>query len=389
MTSHAVTSLPHTLLLLSSLLLLHSSHCLVAPSSWQRRLDKALLDIDATPESRFRNFQKAVKDPTLRTDVTSAIDAIRTKGFGKGHPELINILWPTGTMARSDLEGLTALRTQLPEALKEFPELVKTSREQQQGDSKKKSSAPASSTVDFNALPKLEDIKEELKNALRSTPKGLETPNYSVVRTIDGELKLGIPEKIEIRKYEAFTVATTPSMGGTGFQTLASYLFGGNEEKKAMAMTMPVFVTGGGTTTQEENTDSPGTMKFVIPSAMSNAPPAPLSDDAVNIERVPERLVAVKAFPGLVTEEEVLRQTNALLAALVGGNVNVLDGDGISVLQYNSPLTIPWRRRNEIAVVVEDISEDAVVVEVGLGLAWSSRTVATSWYDAGLRLYNL
>jgi len=294
-------------------------------------------------------------------------------------------------MARSDLEGLTALRTQLPEALKEFPELVKTSREQQQqqGDSKTKSSAPASSTVDFNALPKLEDIKEELKNALRSTPKGLETPNYSVVRTIDGELKLGIPEKIEIRKYEAFTVATTPSMGGTGFQTLASYLFGGNEEKKAMAMTMPVFVTGGGTTTQEENNDSPGTMKFVIPSAMSNAPLAPPSDDAVNIERVPERLVAVKAFPGLVTEEEVLRQTNALLAALVGGNVNVLDGDGISVLQYNSPLTIPWRRRNEIAVVVEDISEDAVVVEVGLGLAWSSRTVATSWYDAGLRLYNL
>lgn len=137
-----------------------------------------------------------MKDPTLRTDVTSAIDAIRTKGFGKGHPELINILWPTGTMARSDLEGLTALRTQLPEALKEFPELVKTSREQQQGDSKKKSSAPASSTVDFNALPKLEDIKEELKNALRSTPKGLETPNYSVVRTIDGELKLGIPEKV-------------------------------------------------------------------------------------------------------------------------------------------------------------------------------------------------
>jgi len=175
-------------------LLLHSSNCLVAPtaSSWQRRLDKALLDIDATPESRFRNFQRAIKDPNLRTDVTSAIDAIREKGFGKGHPELINTLWPEGTTARSDLEGLTALRTQLPEALRELPELVKTSREQQRSTTK--SSVPKS--VDFNSLPKPEEIKEELKNALRSTPKGLEAPKYSVVRVIEGELKLGVPEKV-------------------------------------------------------------------------------------------------------------------------------------------------------------------------------------------------
>merc|ERR1740124_2042112 len=162
------------------------------------------------------------------------------EGLRKRPPELINTLWPEGTTARSDLEGLTALRTQLPEALRELPELVKTSREQQRSTTK--SSVPKS--VDFNSLPKPEEIKEELKNALRSTPKGLEAPKYSVVRVIKGELKLGVPEKIQIRKYEAFTVATTPSMGGTGFNTLASYLFGGNEEKKAMAMTMPVFVTG-------------------------------------------------------------------------------------------------------------------------------------------------
>jgi len=361
-------------------LLLHSSNCLVAPtaSSWQRRLDKALLDIDATPESRFRNFQRAIKDPNLRTDVTSAIDAIREKGFGKGHPELINTLWPEGTTARSDLEGLTALRTQLPEALRELPELVKTSREQQRSTTK--SSVPKS--VDFNSLPKPEEIKEELKNALRSTPKGLEAPKYSVVRVIEGELKLGVPEKIQIRKYEAFTVATTPSMGGTGFNTLASYLFGGNEEKKAMAMTMPVFVTG----KAEADNGSTGTMQFVIPSSMSDAPPTPLSNEAVNIERVPERLVAIKAFPGLVTDDEVSRQKKALLSALVGTDMDVLNGDAVSVLQYNSPFTIPWRRRNEIAVVVEKSGGDDGVVERGAFDFWTSRTVATSWYDAGVRL---
>lgn len=380
------TSLFQYSIVISSFLI-HSSHCLVAQtaSSWQRRLDKALLDIDATPESRFRNFQRAVKDPKLRTDVNSAIEAIRSKGFGKGHPELINILWPEGTTARSDLEGLTALRTQLPEALKELPEYVKTSRELQKETTKSKASSLPKS-IDFNSLPKPEEIKEELKNAFRSMPKGLESPKYSVARTIDGEVKLGVPEKIEIRKYEAFTVATAPSIGGAGFNTLASYLFGGNEEKKAMAMTMPVIMTGKMQGGDDIGGESSGTMKFVIPAVMSNTPPTPLPDDSVNIERIPERLVAVKAFPGLVTEDEVSRQKKALFAVLVGDGVNVLNGDEMSVLQYNSPFTIPWRRRNEIAVVIEQSGGESEVDGGSAFVAWSSRTVATSYYDAGVRL---
>jgi len=365
---------------LMSFILIHPSYCLKSPtaSSWQRRLDKALLDIDATPESRLRNFQRAVKDPSLRTDVNSAIDAIREKGFGKGHPDLINILWPQGTTARADLEGLTALRTQIPEALRELPELVKTSRKQQK---QKQANLSPPTPPSLDSLPRPGAIREELKNALRSTPKGLETPKYSIERSMEGEIFLGMPEKIEIRKYEAFTVAKTPSIDGTGFNTLASYLFGGNEEKKSMAMTMPVFMTGQG------KGDSTGTMQFVIPSEASGAPPAPLLDTGVDIERVPKRLVAVKAFPGLVTEDEVLRQQTALLSVLEGSGVNVLDGNKVSVLQYNSPFTIPWRRRNEIAVVVEEISTgDAGIDEISVFDAWNSRNEATSWYDVGVRL---
>jgi len=363
-------------------LVIHSSVCLVVPqakaSSWQRRLDRALLDIDATPEARFRSFQRAVQDPNLRTDVTAAIDAVRTKGFGKGHPELINILWPQGTTARSDLEGLTALRTQLPEVIKELPELVKTSRDQRR---EMPSPSPPKS-LDFAALPKPDEVREEFKNAFRSTPKGLETPKYSVVRTIEGEMKLGVPEKIEIRKYTAFTVAKTPSMGGTGFNTLASYLFGGNEEKQTMAMTMPVITTVGA---KPADGVSAGTMQFVIPVAASREPPTPRPDDDVTVDRVPERLVAVKAFPGLVTDEEVARQKAALLSAL-DGEVDVVNGEEVSVLQYNSPLTIPWRRRNEIAVVVEQSGGDDDVDERSAFEIWRNRTVATSYYDAGVRM---
>ena len=177
------------------------------PSSWQRRLDKALLDVDLAPQARVRNFQRALKDPDLPVDVSIAIRAIRRDGFGKGHPEFINTLWPVGTTARSDLEGITALTAQLPEAIQELrgqvPDLIRSSRDQRSrgGRAPPRAQAPA-----LDAFPKPDEIKEELKNALRSTPKGLEAPKHTVVRTIDGELKLGTPEKIEIRRYEAFKV---------------------------------------------------------------------------------------------------------------------------------------------------------------------------------------
>lgn len=332
-----------------------------ASSSWQRRLDKAFLDIDATPESRFRNFQRALQDPNIISDVTSAIGAIRNDGFGKGHPQLINTLWPEGTIARADLEGLTALRTQIPEVLQELQKKQGRPESRRQSSEKKKN--PASfqqpQSIDFNALPKLEELEQELKNSLRSTPRGLETPKYSIVRVIDGQLKLGTPERIEIRKYEAFTVATTPSVGGDGFTTLASYLFGGNEDDKSMAMTMPVVVTADQTTTDDTKGDdrSGATMQFVIPSSLSGAPPVPLPNTAVRIEQIPERLVAVKTFPGIVTEDEVARQKESLLSALREADVEgIITEDEVSVLQYNSPFTIPWRRRNEIAVVVVDTS---------------------------------
>ena len=89
------------------------------------------------------------------------------------------------------------------------------------------------------------------------------------------------------------------------------------------------------------------------------------------LERVPERLVAARAFGGIVTEPEVERQRAALAEALGanGAGVDVAAEGEYSVLQYNAPYTVPWRRRNELAVVV--IERVAEVV---------------SWYDAGLRL---
>jgi len=90
-------------------------------NGWQKRLDRAFLQVDGvTPEGRFRSLQRAVQDPELRTDLTTAITLVRDKGFGKGHPAVIELLWPAGTQARRDLEAINALSKQLPERMSEF-----------------------------------------------------------------------------------------------------------------------------------------------------------------------------------------------------------------------------------------------------------------------------
>ena len=86
-------------------------------NSWQNRLDKALLDVDTAPKARVRLLQRALKDRALQKDVKLAAEEIREKGMGKGHVLAIDLLFPTGTTARSDLEGLLALRKQVPELL--------------------------------------------------------------------------------------------------------------------------------------------------------------------------------------------------------------------------------------------------------------------------------
>ena len=94
------------------------------------------------------------------------------------------------------------------------------------------------------------------------------------------------------------------------------------------------------------------------------------------LAQVPTRLVVVKQFPGIVTDEEVERQRKALVAAFEnadndqedevealsderfgGGRLRIADPSSVSVLQYNAPYTIPWRRRNEIALIVQKDEE--------------------------------
>ena len=340
-------------------------------NSWQNRLDKALLDVDAGPQARIRLLQRALKDGALQDDVKLAVEEIKEKGMGKGHVLALDLLFPTGTTARADLESLVLLRKQVPELIAAQKQQPPPTRAQLQ--ELLSSAPPPDPLVGFKIAGELaglatdqakrQAILDEAKNALRATPTGLEAPRYRVVRTWKG---------VELREYDAYSVATTDMSGveggGAGFQTLASYLFGGNVQGEAMAMTMPVEISSGA---EGEG----GAMSFVLPRANADAPPSPNTDD-VRIEQVGARLVAVRAFGGIVTDEEVARQRASLLEAIAADGatapLGAEEGGAISssVLQYNAPYTLPWRRRNEMVIVVTAVEAAPVV----------------SWYDSGLRL---
>ncbi|KAJ1453238.1 SOUL heme-binding protein-domain-containing protein [Pelagophyceae sp. CCMP2097] len=337
--------------------LVATTAALAPKPTWQLRLDRALLDVDCKPRQRLKNLQKVVGDPAVLTDVRAAVEALREKGFAKGHAEAIDRLWPSGTIARADLDALRLLRKQVPEGLAELRE-----QRQRGTTAKTPTRAPDASKVSKAVREALKDLAtdaskrealvDEALNALRATPKGLETPAYTVDRVLEGG--------VEVRSYEAYTVARLKasagmSSDGADFGELASYLFGDNADDKAMSMTMPV-----------ETAAESSAMAFVLPKAFSDAPPKPKSDK-VDIAKIPARTVLAIAFGGIATKQEVDRQRKMrrpesvkLLAALAAApDLVAAADDECTLLQYNAPYTIPWRRKNELVLRVDVVDKSA------------------------------
>eukprot|EP00931_Biecheleriopsis_adriatica_P016609 TRINITY_DN1218_c2_g1_i1.p1 TRINITY_DN1218_c2_g1~~TRINITY_DN1218_c2_g1_i1.p1 ORF type:complete len:403 (-),score=92.64 TRINITY_DN1218_c2_g1_i1:69-1277(-) len=317
--------------------------------SWQQRLDFALLNVDANPRARLFNLQKILEDPsTVLQDVSRAAGVLAEKGFREGHPEAIDTLFPKGTLARADLEALQALRKQLPEIAEDLRNLAPEIEVGKTTDRPPSLQKLASGFLELASdTQRQEDFVAEAKNVFRQKPRGLETPAYTVLRSLSAD--------IELRNYTSFTVAerAMPNGNGTGFSSgegftkLADYLFGNNSESAAMEMTSPVEISYDGS--------KQAVMSFVLPRAFEEAPPSPVEGN-IEVRRVPERLVLTKAFPGVVTEGELQRQRAALAEALeADGNLVAVNSSEYSVLQYNPPYTLPWRRLNELAIVVEPV----------------------------------
>mmetsp|Transcript_13928 Transcript_13928/g.23572 ORF Transcript_13928/g.23572 Transcript_13928/m.23572 type:complete len:334 (+) Transcript_13928:133-1134(+) len=213
-------------------------------------------------------------------------------------------------------------------------------------------------------LPRPNPDAESLEQVFMSVPD-LETIPYKVLSKGQG---------YEIRKVEGYTVAEAsmegPPLGlqasGKAFNVLAGYLFGGNVEAEAMAMTTPVVQipqplpprlgpkTSLSILQPDEGKSAQWTMAFVMPKR-SGTLPTP-KDSQVRLREVAPCVMAVASFPGIPSNDEILERGRKLRAALAKNSaVRVVTPAGTppQIAQYNPPFTLPFMRRNEIALEVE------------------------------------
>lgn len=185
-----------------------------------------------------------------------------------------------------------------------------------------------------------------------------ETVPYTVVATL-GE--------VELRRYPPLvTVETVAATENEAFRRLFRYIAGASDGTREFSMTVPVSVGGRGesipmTTPVEVGIDSRGVddmpddgvrMAFSLPAAYSTETvPAP-TDHRVSVVSVPERTLAVRQFSWRPTAARVASERDALLAALDHASVATV-GEPF-YMGYDAPWTLPWRRRNEVAVEVAD-----------------------------------
>lgn len=162
-----------------------------------------------------------------------------------------------------------------------------------------------------------------------------ETPNFTLIE------KEG---KYELRHYPEMVVAKVVGQEGDNamFRKLAGYIFGGNESESKIKMTAPVFM---------QNKDGQNTMMFYMPSKYNlQTLPEPNAQD-VELGTITLGKVAVLKYSGF----NPMRKRNANFKKLM----NWIEKKGLEVYEdsfyaagYDSPWTLPWKRTNEVMILV-------------------------------------
>jgi hypothetical protein len=171
---------------------------------------------------------------------------------------------------------------------------------------------------------------------------------------------------VEIRRYDQRIAAETTvstdeeSARNEGFRRLASYIFGGNHRDAEIAMTAPVTQQRGTTIAMTapvvQSADAAGewTIRFFMPSKWTmDTLPTP-NDDRVRLTVVPPETVAALTFTGDRGPQAVSRRTEELRNALQDSDFEPT-GEPAAWF-YDPPWTLPFRRRNEIAIAVQERS---------------------------------
>jgi len=160
-----------------------------------------------------------------------------------------------------------------------------------------------------------------------------EQPEYAVLETL--------ARGAEIRYYAPRVAAEASAVGeqasSEAFDALFRYISGAEK----IAMTAPVAT----------EKDAGGVrMQFYLPARYSAASAPKPADPRIRIIALPEERVAVMRFSGRASAERVEHQTATLVEALKQAGWQPTGSPVL--LGYDPPFTLPFLRRNEVAVSV-------------------------------------
>jgi hypothetical protein len=169
--------------------------------------------------------------------------------------------------------------------------------------------------------------------------KGIETPNYKVIKTL-GE--------VEIREYPQMILAQTKlggkryeSNGNNGFSVVANYIFGGNQQQQKIAMTAPVIMN---------MSDADASMSFVMPSQYQMSELPIPNSKAVSLVKQDSMILAVLQFGGFSSDEKIAKHAQLLTQVLEKNNIRTKGS--LLYMGYNAPWDL-INRRNEVAFQID------------------------------------
>ncbi|MBY0515439.1 MAG: heme-binding protein [Bacteriovoracaceae bacterium] len=173
-------------------------------------------------------------------------------------------------------------------------------------------------------------------------------------------------ENKEIRHYQSFIVAKTTVNGSfkeaqsKGFKILAGYIFGKNKSKQKISMTSPVVqnnqeanekISMTAPVTMASENDQ-WTMTFSMPSQYTlESLPIP-EDSSIKLERVEGRYVAALTFSGFWSEKRN-NEEGSKLKEWLEKHSSYKQISGAKFAGYNPPWTIPFLRRNEVLIELQ------------------------------------
>lgn len=171
----------------------------------------------------------------------------------------------------------------------------------------------------------------------------------NTLKTENQKYRLVLKEEgFEIRFYPSATFAKINSPGtnyksvaSSGFNKLAGYIFGGNDQGKSIAMTAPVRM---------EMSDKGSTMSFVMPEKYQASDLPKPKDASVQIVKSSPQYVAVIRFGGYADDEKI-SEHRAILLKLIENKGIKATGE-YTFLGYNAPFQF-WGRTNEVAIPIE------------------------------------